>query len=86
MLKTEIVRRIRIRGQFSNFGHLGRIPVEILEPKSRIRKSSSIEKVPDSGIGISACLIAHELGNTEKQKLAFGLEKKPGSPCKPCRH
>ena len=44
MLKTKIVRRIRIRGQISNFGHLGRIPVEILESKSRIWKSSSKSK------------------------------------------
>jgi len=44
MSKTKIVRRIRIRGQISSFGHLGRIPVEILDPKSRIGKSSSSSK------------------------------------------
>ena len=36
MSKTKIMRRIRIRGQISNSGHLGRIPVEILERESRI--------------------------------------------------
>ena len=86
MLKTKILRRSRIRCQFSSSGHFCRIQSRILGQKTRISKIEfQIKKMPGLQFLYLVFLKALVEANTQERKSARVLPKNPGFPCKrPC--